>query len=454
MISGVTLNCDANLDYDSGADKAYAGKRYNLKMVAQTVEAEHKDAKSDLHDMIASKAKRCDPDWSRGSKVDDNPNISNCNGVNEYTEKGQTVSYFRGEVPDNYVIWADFCWKMVRTTYSGGVKLAYYGTPTNVNGTQQCPNEFNRPVISGSYTVYHGTYSSNMFPINYYDQDHSGEYTYADLGYMHGEKVYGEKHDIENVPYTFSSNVIRDGDTYTLDISEGHSISGIFEDIRSDIYDGYFYFCTNARTSCDASEIGYYIGYYTPYLNYFKYYPLGGYDNIDELKEASYQNTYDSIAKTVIETWFVNSGLDDRENELEDAIFCNDRTLTTTHLSSPSLDCPLKRDAFTKSDTANGNGSLGYKVGLLTADEYTMAGMRNAYYDTTYLAGGGYDWTMTPNASSQQRTDYHVVGTSYMFTRAIANDISSFRPSVSLKAGAKVGIKGEGTAQNPYIVEF
>lgn len=454
LISGVTLNCDANLDADTGADKSYAGQRYNLKMVAQTVEAEHKNAKTGLSSMIAAKSKQCDPDWSRGAKVSDDPSVSNCNGVNQYTEKGQTVSYYRGEVPDNNVVWAGFCWKMVRTTYSGGVKLAYYGTPTDVNGAQQCPSGFSRPVISGSYTVYHGTYNSTAFPINYYEQGHSGEYTFADLGYMHGEKVFAQSHTIvDNASYAFSKAVTRSGNTYTLDTSEGNYIAGLYNDIRSNIWSGkFFYFCTNAETSCDSSEIGYYVG--SGGNDYFKYYPLSGYDDIDGLKEASNENIYDSIAKTVIETWFVNSGLNAHEDELEDAIFCNDRTLATTHLNSPSLDCPMKRDAFTKNDTTNGNGALGYKVGLLTADEYTMVGMRNGYYDTTYLAGGGYDWTMTPNSLGFQRTDYHVVGTSYMFTRAIANDVSSFRPSVSLKAGAKVGVKGEGTAQNPYIIEF
>ena len=460
LISGVTLNCDANLDSDSGADRAYAGRPYYLKMVAQTIESEHKNAKTGLYDMITSKAKQCDPDWSRGAKVSDDATTSNCNGINQFTEKGQTVAYLRGEVPNSTVVWGDMCWKMMRTTYTGGVKLVYYSNATVVDGAYQCKTQYNyATVIRGNWASDYGTYTNtSQFPINYYDRAHSGKQTFADNGYMYNEKIYTSAWPLSEDLYVFSKNVTRSGNTYTLDTSEGNSISDTLDNNR---FTPYRYFCTDGTSSCDDTKIGYYDG--GGNFNSVNYYPIGGYDDYYDFVDAAFDNVNDSIAKTVVETWFVNSGLSAHEDELEDAIFCNDRSYTKTanggvslgtydHLNAPSLDCPLQRDAFTKSDTVNGNGKLGHKVGLLTADEITMGGQRNGYLETTYLSNGpsDYNWTMTPSGYGY----YYVVGSSYMFTRNLSNDISGFRPSVSLKAGAKVGARGEGTFDNPYVVEF
>ena len=42
------------------------------------------------------------------------------------------VLYYRGAVEDNNVLFANQCWKAVRTTETGGVKLIYNGQPSNV----------------------------------------------------------------------------------------------------------------------------------------------------------------------------------------------------------------------------------------------------------------------------------------------------------------------------------
>ncbi|MCI8567756.1 MAG: VWA domain-containing protein [Bacilli bacterium] len=63
---------------------------------------------------------------------------SNTNGKGVYTiastkDYKYPVHYFRGEVTNNNVKFANFCWKIVRTTKTGGVKLVYNGFP-NSNG--------------------------------------------------------------------------------------------------------------------------------------------------------------------------------------------------------------------------------------------------------------------------------------------------------------------------------
>ena len=41
------------------------------------------------------------------------------------------ILYYRGEVTDNNVVFADRCWKIIRTTDTGGVKLIHNGLPTD-----------------------------------------------------------------------------------------------------------------------------------------------------------------------------------------------------------------------------------------------------------------------------------------------------------------------------------
>lgn len=93
---------------------------------------------------------------------------SNTNGNGVYTlsktsTEANPIYYYRGNV-DNNVIFANFCWKMIRTTETGGVKLIYNGTP--VSGV--CTNTGNDTTIGNS------AYNTNDNDIKY------AGYTYDD----------------------------------------------------------------------------------------------------------------------------------------------------------------------------------------------------------------------------------------------------------------------------------
>lgn len=86
-----------------------------------------------LYDIMADKA-----------TIDTNLNFTNTsstyNGV--YTRKGTEtdtypVHYYHGSVTNNNLLFAGFCWKIVRTTSTGGVKIIYNGLP---NSSNQCTN--------------------------------------------------------------------------------------------------------------------------------------------------------------------------------------------------------------------------------------------------------------------------------------------------------------------------
>ena len=108
----------------------------------------------------------------------------------------------------------------------------------------------------------------------------------------------------------------------------------------------------------------------------------------------THANTNNSTIKTYIDNWYkTNIVGTTNEQYLADNVFCNDRSMAGNNSgtgsgvsetnyrwwygpwssggynSSMKLMCPQKNDAFTVSDTTNGNGALTYPVGLLSIDE-------------------------------------------------------------------------------------
>lgn len=65
------------------------------------------------------------------NKIDYNTISSDTNGKGVYetsdTDSGKPVYFYRGNVEDNNVIFADKCWQIIRTTSSSGTKLVYNG---------------------------------------------------------------------------------------------------------------------------------------------------------------------------------------------------------------------------------------------------------------------------------------------------------------------------------------
>lgn len=93
---------------------------------------------------------------------------SDSNGKGVYsttnTDSGKEVYFYRGDVNNNNVLFGGFCWKIVRTTETGGVKLIYNGKADN-----QCLSiENNDTYISKGH--YNETTGDN-----------------ANVGYMYGD---------------------------------------------------------------------------------------------------------------------------------------------------------------------------------------------------------------------------------------------------------------------------
>ncbi len=77
---------------------------------------------------------------------------------------GDVVYYYRGNVTNNYVKFDSYCWRIVRTTEDGNIRLIYGGTPNNQGN---CPQNGTTASIGNSafnsYTNYDNTYMGYMY---------------------------------------------------------------------------------------------------------------------------------------------------------------------------------------------------------------------------------------------------------------------------------------------------
>ena len=300
-------------------------------------------AKPSLYDYIKSNADTTTQiDFSKTSAA------SSTNGIytTTNTDSGKPVYYYRGNV-DNRVIFANFCWRIVRTTETGGVKLIYDGVPSN----GQCNNTGDNSTIGSS------PFNSSRDNAKY-------------VGYMYGSSI--------------------DDETYT-----------------------------------DDSDI-----------------------------------------KTTIDNWY-ETNMTSYTSQLEDTVFCNDRSYTTsgsylyfgamTRLETnktPTLKCQNTKDKFTV-DSSNGNGALTYPVGLITADEMAYAGgvygSSNAN-SSFYLYTGKYYWALSPyNFNGSNAHEFDLVSDGSLSYGDVGYS-DGVRPSVSLQPGIAITGGGSGTAAEPFVI--
>ena len=300
--------------------------------------------------------------------ADGSVNVTGVEATNGYLCKAKDAYgdsyYYRGNVTNNYVKFADKYWRIVRINGDGTVRVIYDGTSAHANGESSRDRQIGTSAFNSSY-------NDNAY-----------------VGYMYGQ--------------------------------------------------------TGASTYADA-----------------------------------HANTNNSTIKTYIDDWYkTNIVGTTNEQYLADNVFCNDRSISSGkpnsdynnlgygtnatayrwrygpwdsngYNSSMRLICPQKNDAFTISDTTNGNGALTYPVGLLSTDEIVLAGGWNTSNSGYYLYSGQYWWASSPHFfdggfAGVRNVDSHGIANHYdgVFSSA------GVRPVFNLKA--EVLTYGDGTMNNPY----
>jgi len=183
----------------------------------------------------------------------------------------------------------------------------------------------------------------------------------------------------------------------------------------------------------------------------------------------------DSIALTQLETWYTNNLASYAAKIDTNAGFCGDRTPSTSTSSinnsggtgttytiyaayirlvrnkTPDLTCANSSDLYTISNSSKGNKSLTYPIGLITADEVSMAGgVYNIANQNYYLYNGRDYWTLSPYVFDSYSAKVFAVYTNGYVGDSVANNIIGVRPVINLRSNVK--ITGKGTISDPYIV--
>ena len=296
------------------------------------------------------------------------------------------VYYYKDNVQNNNVLFAGFCWKIVRTTETGGVKLIYNG----VQKDGSCNN-------TGTYSQI-GTSrfnSSSFTSLAYVGYMYNSVYEYSSktilkTAYFNGTKAYGDGVTYASSEYTLTnattlsvsnSNISTLVGKYTCNSSSTtgtctnawyivstranyiyyYSLSGgdldgtdngqnyVFGSsftytngtytlsdtttINSDTFitnksniNTHHYTCLSSGTTCSSL---YYICYSG--MGDIYYIKLTGGKSVDDaLNEMLYNddvNTKNSTIKTYIDNWYSNN-MTSYTDKLEDTVFCNDRSMS------------------------------------------------------------------------------------------------------------------------------
>ena len=251
--------------------------------------------------------------------------------------------------------------------------------------------------------------------------------------------------------FTYTNGVYELNDITTINTS---SFFTSYEDIKK-----YHYTCFTNGTSCDSIYYVFYAG--ATELNYITL--LDGKSVDDALNEMLYAdnvNTYNSVVKTYVDTWYKNNMLS-YTDKLEDTIFCNDRTIWGSKAgweqnadffqmffgSTHGYSCKNETDKFSVN---NSKARLTYPVGLLTY--YELDYTERYGTGTSYLITGQDYWTMSPN--NFQRGEWlnnSCASKSNTYSCGIG-DSAGVRPVISLKYGTEIS-SGNGTYTNPFVVE-
>ena len=354
-----------------------------------------------------------------------------------------TSYYYRGTVDNNYVLFAGKYWRIVRVNGDGSMRIIYDGTSAHANGESSGDRLIGRTMFNSS--------------------DDDNRY----VGYMYGDfdgvKEDARRYSTSNLANTNTYYVSKEYafDDTTKKFSLTNPVAVLGSDLTSD-YIGYYtslntstpstydmlYKITSVTTGETQANVGYARVYYGT-----------------TTKEQAQTNTNDSTIKKYLDNWYEkNIKSTEYEQYLADNLFCNDRSITSgTGAGRDYTDyrfytpkkilftCPQKNDAFTVSDTTNGNGSLKYPIGLLTADEFWLAGGSDANNSKFYLYIGGYEWLLTPGYF-HGHTTYGLIqrGDGNFSSGSIrASDVST-RAVLNLKPGLL--FQGTGTMEDPYKI--
>ncbi len=381
-------------------------------------------------------------------------------GMYASSDDDGTSYYYRGAVAGNYVKMADKFWRIIRVNGDGTLRLIYDGTSGHANGEASS----NRQVTTRAFNSW---WSDNAYVGYMYGDPSDNQISEADAAFTYTGLNPSSKYYF-GTSYTFdeASNTFKlDGDLVQATLTEyGNQYNN----------DGYYTcFSTSEAGTCQRlSHVQRYVSATSMRVKAVEWSSTS--------YAGAHANELNSTMKTYLDSWY-DSNLSSVDSKLsKDTIFCNNRQVFTYKSSpyvgdgygvtptmysyprfynwagssiSPSLTCPQANDKFSVT-TIKGNGDLSKPLGLITADEVSMAGGRTSSQNTLYyLYTGTTYWTMTPSLFSYwSDAREFFVGSSGSLGVSNVDVSLGVRPVVNLNT-ENLTFTGTGTMQDPYVIE-
>ena len=354
----------------------------------------------------------------------------------------------------------DMYWRLIRINGDGTVKVIYDGTSAHANGESSTDRQI-------------GTSEFNLYWKKDNVQEATNSYIYADnagVGYM-----YGNRDTIVEATEYYSADAFTNTSTYYIAKEYNYDATtdrftlkdpiAVLGSAMTSDYVGYYTFASTSSTRSDSyvyKIFGVIAGDSSASVKY-------GYVRYGtSSKEVAQTNTNDSTIKTYLDNWY-KTNISGTENEqyLADNIFCNDRSFSSSnsgtgagvsktyyswyswHTSKTDLKCSKQNDAFTVSDTTNGNGALIYPIGLISTDEAVLAGGYGSSNNGYYLYSGSWYWTSSPYCFNGWSALVRAVRSSgYASDWYDVVNTGGVRPVLNLSP--EVLQNGDGSMNDPY----
>ena len=381
-------------------------------------------------------------------------------GIYATQDDDGTSYYYRGTVAGNYVKLADKYFRIVRVNGDGTLRLIYDGTQGHTNGESSS----NRQVTTKAFNNW---WSDNAYVGYMYGDPSDNQITEATNAFTYTGLNASSKYYF-GTSYTFDENT----NTFKLD---GDLMQATLTEYGNQYNDKGYYTCfsTSSTGTCQG-------------LNHVQKYVSATSMSVKVVEwsstsyDGAHANEVNSNMKTYLEDWY-DSNLSSVDSILsKDAVFCNNRQISSysdgTYRNtgygitptmygytrfynwngssiSPSLNCPQANDKFSVT-TTKGHGKLSNPVGLITADEVSMAGGKMGAQNTLYyLYTGTYYWTMTPSFFNHYSIarEFVVASSGGLADWSDVNNGLGVRPVVNLNTD-NLTFTGTGTMQDPYVV--
>ena len=327
-----------------------------------------------------------------------------------------TSYYFRGNVENNYVSFANMCWRIVRVTgransgtdYNNAIKLVLFNyNPNNVSN----PCAYSEMGTTNAFARYNNT-DNGKKGMSPYNVNHNGTSNNknAYIGFMYGDPA-GTTYEATHANTTNSTILTNLITWYDLVFTTAQ------KNVLADVI-----WCNDKSIASNSYNPDNWTGTYNTGIG------------AERTNYAVKERIYDS-------------------STANPTLICPDASTSNTSYK--------KISKFTASETTYGNGALnGYKIGLLTADEIAFAGSKfsgdnSNYYLYANTRGDGYQiyWTLSPS--------YHNGSRAYMMLNYYTGSMSQYnfpeyyrglRPMIALKPTTTIVSGGDGSQNNPYVV--